>query len=156
MSDSIRVNGNELSSGSIVIKCEGERYFGFTEISFGHKRERGKRMGMERSGAPRARSRGTYTPDNVKVKGPVASFKAVRSQLASLGPDGVTYGDSEVSIEVSGEELDQTINLQFLRCVIAGETGTWSTGVEGLEEEVEFDCMQIVRDGLTLFQSEPV
>src|SRR6185436_16366674 len=46
MTDSIRVNGNSHSWGSIVVKIAGVKYYGFDEISYGDKRERVKGYGL--------------------------------------------------------------------------------------------------------------
>ena len=56
MSDVIRVNGNQVSWGSIVLKFNGQRFYGFTSISFSDKRERVHAYGMGRHHAPRGRS----------------------------------------------------------------------------------------------------
>lgn len=153
--DEVRVNGNILSWGSIILKVNGERFYGFKSISFGHKRERVKQYGMGAHQAPRGRSRGKYTIDAVKLSGPPSSFEALRQTLADLGPDGISYGDTEFQIVVQGIEAgsQRALLIEFEDCVIAAEQDNWEENGDPLNEEVEIDCMKIIRNGKTLFDS---
>jgi len=64
MADEIRVNGNQHSWGSIFLKFDGDRYFGFTAINFSDSRERVKAHGMGRHQGARGRSRGKYDTEH--------------------------------------------------------------------------------------------
>jgi len=155
MSDEIEVNGNQFSWGSIIFKVDGDRYYGFNSISFSDKRTRAKGYGMTRSQAPRSRSRGKYEVDPVKVKGPVASVAALRKALAAQSSNGANYGDVECEILLQFIDTGEEPSLvEFARCVWASNSSSLSEGPDGLEEEFEMDTMRIVRDGLTLFDSE--
>jgi hypothetical protein len=154
MSDAIRVNGNQLSWGSIVLKIGGSRFYGFTGISFADKRERVKAYGMGRHQAPRGRSRGKYTVEPVKLTGWKGSMQEVREALAALSVDGISYGDVEFEITVQYVEADEIpMTVEIERCVWGANTTSDEEGPDPLKEEVELDCMLIRRNGLTLFDS---
>ncbi len=154
MSDAIRVNGNQLSWGSIVLKIGGARFYGFTGISFADKRERVKAYGMGRHQAPRGRSRGKYTVEPVKLTGWKGSMQEVREALAALSVDGISYGDVEFEITVQYVEADEIpMTVEIEHCVWGANTTSDEEGPDPLKEEVELDCMLIRRNGLTLFDS---
>lgn len=154
MADAIRVNGNQFSWGSIVLRAGGDRFYGFTAITYADKRERVKAYGLGRHHAPRGRSRGKYTTEPVKLTGWKASIQELRKSLAARSPDGASYGDVEFEIVVqyvdSGEE-PMTVVLE--RCVFTGNSSSDEEGPDPLKEEIEIDCMLIRRNGLVLFDA---
>ncbi|HSC86375.1 MAG TPA: hypothetical protein VLC09_03865 [Polyangiaceae bacterium] len=155
MSDQIEVNGNIYSWGSIIIKLDGVRFYGFTAVSYGDKRERVKQYGMGKAQAPRGRSRGKYTVDVTKIKGPVRSVQDLREALAAKSENGKSYGDVEMEVIVQFVETgEKPMNVQIQRCVWASNAASYSEGPDGLEEEFELDAMRILRNGLTLFDSQ--
>lgn len=158
MADQVRINGNAHSWGSIIAKVDGERFYGFTSVAYGDKRERVKGYGMGRHQAPRSRSRGKYSTDPVKLGGPKSTIHALREKLAALAADGTSYGDVEfllvvqyVEAGVSGGEVPMTVEIE--RCVITANSTSDEEGSDPLKDEVEIDCMLIRRNGLTLFDS---
>ncbi len=154
MADQLRVNGNQVSWGSCVLKLDGEPFTGFTSISFADKRERVKAYGMGRHQAPRGRSRGKYTVEPVKLTGWKSSVKILRDALAAQSQDGRSYGDVEFEIVLTYSEADEPpILVQLERCVWTGNSSSDEEGADPLKEEIEIDCMLIRRDGNTLFDS---
>lgn len=154
MADQIRVNGNQLSWGSIILKVADERYTGFTAIAYADKRERVKAYGMGRHQAPRGRSRGKYTTDPVKLTGWKSSIQALREALAAQSTDGVSYGDVEFQIIVQYvDEGENPIDVEIVDCVWIGNSSSEEENADPLKEEIEIDCMHIKRNGLTLFDS---
>lgn len=154
MADPIIVNNNQISWGSIVFKLDGERYTGFTAISYADKRERVKAYGMGRAHAPRGRSRGKYTVEPVKVTGWKNSVQIFRAALALKSPDGLSYGDVEFEGLVQYIEPSETeINVELNRLVWASNTSSDEENPDPLKEDVEFDAMFIRRNGMTLFTS---
>lgn len=154
MADAIRVNGNVHSWGSIVLKIDGERYYGFTSVSYADKRERVKQYGMGKHQAPRGRSRGKYTTDPVKLAGPKSSIQAARAALAARSSNGTSYGDVQFDIAVQYIETDETpINVSIEGCVWVSNSSSEEESADPLKEEVELDCMKILRNGLSLFDS---
>jgi hypothetical protein len=152
MADQIRVNGNMHSWGSIIVKIDGDRFYGFNSISYGDKRERVKGYGMGRHQAPRGRSRGKYTTDPVKLGGPKSTIQALRAQLAARASDGKSYGDVEFEIVTQYVESGETpMTVEIERCVITANITNDEEGPDPLKDEVEIDCMLIRRNGLTLF-----
>jgi hypothetical protein len=157
MSDGIRVNGNQYSWGSIILKIGGDRFYGFSEIGFADKRERAKAYGLGRHQAPRGRSRGKYTTDPVKLKGSRGSVQEVREALAALATDGVSYGDVEFDVVVqyveSSDSSETPMIVEIERCVWASNSTSDTEGSDTLNDDIELDCMLIRRNGLTLFDS---
>lgn len=154
MSDVIRVNGNEMSWGSIKVKVGNELITGFTEISYGDKRERVKGYGMGRHHAPRSRTSGKYTVDPVKLKGYKASVQALRAALAAQAADGKSYGNVEAQIIVQAIETDETpLNVEINRCVVASDASSHTESADPLMDDLELDAMSIRRNGLSLFDA---
>lgn len=153
MADEIRVNGNLHSWGSIVVKVDDERYYGFTSINYSDSRERVKGYGMGRHHAPRGRSRGKYTTEPVQITGHKGSVQQLRKALADAG-DGESYGDTEFQVIVQYIEDDDTpITVELDRCVWTKNTSSEEEGPDPLTEDFELDCMLIRRNGLTLFDN---
>jgi hypothetical protein len=154
MSDEIRVNGNQHSWGSIILKLDGDRFYGFTGITFADKRERVKAYGMGRHQAPRGRSRGKYSTDPVKLTGWKGSINEFRKALAQRSQDGVSYGDVEFEIVVQYVETGEApMTVQLMRCVWTGNSTSDEESADPLKEEIEIDTMKILRNGLSLFDS---
>lgn len=154
MADRYNINGNVLSWASIICKINDERYYGFTDLSYGDKRERVKQWGMARHHAPRGRSHGKYTPEPVKLGGPKSSVHALRTALARLSPDLKSYGDVEFQIVAQYNESDELPLIVVVeRCVISGNTSSESESPDPLKEELDIDCMYISRNDLVLFDA---
>jgi hypothetical protein len=154
MADQVFVNGNQFSWGSIILKIDGERFTGFTGISFADKRERVKAYGMGRHHAPRGRSRGKYTVEPVKLTGWKGSVQAAREGLAKRASDGISYGDVEFEIVVQYIEFDERdITIEINRCVWTSNSSSDEESPDPLKEEVELDCMYIRRNDLVLFDA---
>lgn len=152
MADAQRINNNQYSWSSIIFKLNGERFTGFTSITFGDKRERVKSYGMGRHHAPRGRSAGKYTVDPVKVVGAKSSVQALRAALAAAAPDGKSYGNVEFQGLVQYIEADETeMTVELDRLVWASNSTGDEEAPDPLKEEFELDCMLIRRNGLTLF-----
>lgn len=152
MSDQIRVNGNQVSWGSIILKVGGDRFYGFTSIDFGDKLEVSLAWGMGKHQAPRGRSRGKYTPDPVKLKGPKTTVQALRQQLADLSTDDVSYGTVEFEITVQFSEADEDpITVEVERCRFVANHAAHEESAEVLQDEIEISCMKIRHNGLVLF-----
>lgn len=149
--DQIRVNGNVHSYGSITVKIGDERIYGLTGITFSDKRERVKVYGMGRHQAPRGRTRGKYTLENVKLTGYKSTIQDMRALLAASSVDGISYGDVEFDVVVEITEADETpIVVEILRCVWASNNETAEEGPDPLKDEIELDPMMIRRNGLVL------
>jgi len=154
MADELRINNNQHSWGSIILKCDSERYTGFTGISFADKRERVKAYGMTRHHAPRGRSRGKYTIDPVKLTGWKSSIAKLREALAARAADQKSYGDVEFQIVVQYVEYGEVpLTVEIDRCVIVGNSSSDDESPDPLKEEIEIDAMLIRRNGFVLFDA---
>ena len=155
MSDPITVNGNVHSYGSLVFKLDGDRYYGFTSVSFNDKRSRKKVYGMNKSHKPRGRSKGKYEVEAVKVKGFVSSVQSLIDDLAARSADGKDYGSYEFSGTLQYIESGETPrNVEFVRCVVVAVSDSVEETDEGLQTEFEIDVMEILRNGKSLAASE--
>lgn len=151
--DDIRVNGNLHSWGSIILKIKDDRFYGFKSISYSDSRERVKGYGQARHQAPRGRSRGKYNVEPVTITGFKDSIQLLRKALADAG-DGESYGDTEVQIVVQYVDGDTTpVTVELDRCVWTKNASSEEEGPDPLMEDIEFDCMLIRRNGLTLFDN---
>lgn len=154
MADAIRVNGNQLSWGSIRCVIDGEPYFGFTSISYADKRERVKAYGMGRHQAPRGRSSGKYTTEAVKLGGWKSSVQTLIQTLATRAPDQISYGNVEFLIStIYSEPGDMNVDILITGCCVIGLSASDEESADPLKEELEIDCLAIRRNGLTLFDS---
>lgn len=153
----VRVNGNAYSWGSIALTIDDLRYFQFSEVSFADKRERSKFFGMSKSQGATARSRGKYTTEPVKLKGLKEECDSLRSALSAANPNGTaSYGDTEFNIYVEYSETlpDGTVkvtDVEIMSCYYVGTTNSETEGPDVLVEEIEIDCMRIMRNGLPLY-----
>ena len=153
MADELRVNGNLYSWGSIEVKVDGERYFGFTSIGYSDSRERVKGYGMGRAQAPRGRTRGKYSVEPVTLTGTKGSMQTLRKALADAG-DGESYGDTVFQIVVEYFESEENpITVELEDCVWTKNTTSEEEGPDPLTEDIEIDCMRIRRNGLLLFDN---
>jgi hypothetical protein len=154
MSDTIRVNGNQYSFGSVVCKVGGERFTGFTAIDYGDKRVVAKGYGLGPAQGPRGRTRGRYETDEVKLSAHLDSGQALIDKLALLSKGGLSYGNVEFQIVVQYIELDNTpITHTLDRCRIVGVTQANAEGSEITTTDFAIDCMAIYRNKKTLFDS---
>lgn len=152
MGDPIRVNGNQYSWGSIVLKADNDIWTGFTGISYADKRERVKAYGMGRHHAPRGRSRGKYTVESVKIIGWRGSVQLFRAGLALRSADLKSYGDVQFQIVVQYIESGELpITVEIDRCVVVGNSVSDEESADNLKDELEIDPMLIRRNGLVLF-----
>lgn len=153
MADQIRVNGLQHEWADIIVKIGGDRFHGFTAISYADKLEVGKSYGMGRHHGPRGRTRGKYSTEPVKLTGPKSTMLALRQALAAASPDKTTYGLVVFQITVQAVAPgDVAINDVIEDCRYIGTTASHEESPDPLQEEVELDCMRIRRNGLTLFE----
>jgi hypothetical protein len=153
MADAIRVNDNQYDWGSIVIKVDGDEFYGFTAVSHSQKRERSKAYGTGKHRAPRGRTRGRYSAEG-KITGWKSSIQALRKKLAALSADGKSYGDAVFQVVIQYIEADEEpITEELVDCVIASEDASHEENTDPLKEEVGIDIMYIKKNGLTLFDN---
>lgn len=151
--DGISVNGVDYSWGSITFKCNGAIFSGFTKISYGDKRTRTKGYSAGRHHAPTHRSNGKYEVDPSKVTGYKDELQALRAWLALQSPDGVSYGNVEFQGVIQFEERDKLHQIDLVDLVWFEDSAAHEESPDLLMEEVSFDPMRILRDGLCLFDA---
>lgn len=151
MADLRRVNGNIISWGSAVAKIDGDRYYGFVEVSYGDKRERAYVHGMGKHQGPRGITRGKYTPEPAKIKGPISSIDALCNALAAKSATGTSYGDEPFQFTFQWSEREGTFTVELEECYVTARTGSFSEGPEGMMEEIEIMPRAVRRNGNVLF-----
>lgn len=154
MADQIRVNDNIHSWGSITVKLGNEKYTGFTAVSYGDKRERTAVYGMGRHHAPRGRTRGKYSTEPGKLKGPKSSVQALVDALAAQSADGKSFGNTEFEIVIQFVELsEQPLTVVLERSVIDALTSSHEESADALEDEVSISYLAIRRNGKYLMDA---
>jgi len=153
MAGPILANRQQFDWGSIVLKMAyGEiEVEGYSEISFSQKRTRAKGRGQGKHQAPQVRSSGEYDCENLKIKMRVDNANAVRAGAAAMSETGTSYGNEPFPIVVQLVKGEVISTLEFFDCAVGEEAATFSTGPDGLLEEMAFDTMAMRRDGLALF-----
>jgi hypothetical protein len=142
------------SWGSLVFTLDGERYYGFTAVAFGEKREYTKAYSMARHHAPIGRPSGKYTAENVKVTGWKHSVLALKAALAAKSANQLAYGNVEFQGLLQYIEADQTeITINFDRLKWTANTVSHEEAPDSLKSEFELDCMMLRENGMTLFDS---
>lgn len=153
MADQIRVNGNLHSHASITLKVDGEKFYGFTAVEYGDKRERTFKWGMTKDHAPRGRTRGKYQPEPGKLVGPVSSVQALLAKLAQ-GNAGGSFGDKEfLAVVQFVEDGEVPVTIELERCVVDGVKDAHSESAEANEQELSLSYFRVLRNGLTLASS---
>jgi len=151
--DPVLINGNAYSWGSIKAKVDGVDYVGFFEISYGDKLEVAKLYGMGSAHAPRGRSRGKYTTDEVKLKGSKSSVQILKQALAARSKSGKSFGNTEFTLTVSYVEGDETPITDVLeRCRVVGHSRSHTESPDPLSDELVIDCFGIKTNGQTLYE----
>lgn len=154
MADEKRINGIQVSWGSIKVKIDGETFTGFTSLTYGDKLETTMAYGMGKHHAPRGRSRGKYVTDPVKLGGPPSSVEALRQALAAKSTDGQSYGQVEFLIVAQyTEDNEPPMTVELERCRYVATVENREESAEVLKDEVEISTMLVRRNGLTLCDS---
>lgn len=154
MGDAIRVNDFGYGYGSLVFQLDDERFYGFTSVQFGEKREHGKGWSMARHMAPYIRSPGLYTPDNLKVTGWRGSVLKLKQGLAAKSSDGRSYGNVIFRGVLQYVEPDQEeITINFDRLVWTANAASHELSADPLKYDFELDVMSLDENGLTLYDA---
>ena len=155
MAGPILANGKQYGWGSVIlVLASGQiEVEGWTEVTWGHKRTRTKGYGQGRHHAPQVRTSGKYEVDNVKIKFRKDHADALRLGLAAMS-SGVSYGNVVFPIMIQLVEDDVVSSIEFRDATVAVEGGTMTEGPDGIMEEIEFDIMRALLNGLTLYDSD--
>jgi hypothetical protein len=157
MADIQRINGNAYSWSSIVIKLDGQRFYGITSINFNDKLEVGYGYGQGRHFAPLARTGGKYSCDETKIIMRTSSFADFLAYLKTKSPDGTSYGFAEWTVDAQWVESDQLalspMHSILNRCRLTGVNQSQEQSTDETTTELAVSTMYIVRNGATLFDS---
>jgi hypothetical protein len=156
MADDVRINGNQHGWASVIFKIAGKTWYGIKSIKYGDKRTRTKTYGMGRAHAPRGRTPGKYEVDPVAISMEKWSAKLLRDELAAKSTTGGTsFGDTVFQVVVQYTEGNNTVTDELVDCTWSGDAGSVEEGPDGVYDEIEFDCMRILRNGKSLFAAAP-
>lgn len=152
MGDSLRVNGVQYGWDSLIFKIDGDRYNGLKAIEYGDAVEKALQWGMGKSHAPRSRTRGKYTPEPIALTVFSDTAKSIRNYLAQRA-NGTGIAQVEVPIVIQAAEAQGVITVEFERCTLVSNKNSHDESPEALEEKLEFLPMNILRDGVALFDT---
>lgn len=157
MADIQRINGNAYSWSSVVIKVDGQRYYGITAITFNDKLEVGYGYGQGRHFAPLARTQGKYSCDETKLTMRVSSMSDMLAYLASRSGDGRSYTTYPFTADVQYVESEilalNPMHVVLNQCRITGVNHSIDISTDEATAELAVSVMWITRNGLTLFDS---
>lgn len=154
MSDTYRVNGNAVSKASTVLTLDGEPIYGWSEISYDHKRERALVYGAGRDQGPVAKTSGKYTPGAVKLKVRKDTSQNIKAQLAAKAEDGVSYGNPSVPMVLQFLENGVTpMTVEFIDASLTSVSAGEKDGPDASMEDLEFQPLRILENGLSLFDN---
>lgn len=150
--DEIRVNGNQLSWGSITVKIGNERVYGLTSVGYGEKLEVVLTYGMGKAHAPRGRTRGKYVPEPLKLGGAKSTIQSIRDKLKAQSGSN-SYGITEFEVVIQHFESEETpIQVEAHRCRYVGTTVQDEESADPSKEEIECSVMSYAINGATLFE----
>jgi len=151
MADVRKINGNRYSWGSISVKLNGDRLYGYTDLSFSSKRTRELLYGMGQDHAPIGRTRGKFEPGDVKLTGYSGSVQNLLDSLTAAAGTGEGPGDVVFEIVCQYIETDETeITVNLTGCVIVEESSSHSEGTEGMKTEITIQPINVLRNGKSL------
>lgn len=155
--DAVRINDNLYSWGSIEAYVLGEPYRGITAISFSQNRERSKGYGTGNHRGARGRTKGRYEAE-ASFTMAADSYDKLCAALASMSPDGQSYGDAPPFLIVVQyvEAGLSPVTIEIQDCVITGESTSESEGTDQSVVEVTVDVMRITRNGRSLAAGDMV
>lgn len=153
MADLVRVNGNDLSWGSIIVKVGDVPFYGFTEVSYGDKRTREYGYGLGRHHAPRSKSAGKYEPDMLVIKGHKRSVSALLDALQALAEQQgfSSFADAQFQTVVQYIENDAEHTDIIDGCTVESVKDAHTEGPGLLMQDIEARPMTVERDGKVMF-----
>jgi hypothetical protein len=154
MADQVTINGSQMSWASLTVRVSGMLLSGYTALSYDDKREQALLWGAGHAQIPRGKTSGQYTPGVCKITGYVSTVQEMRALLAQQSPSGTSYGGVDFQVVAQfielGSEEAQTVVLG--RCTWVSNSASFQLGTDGLAEDVEFQPMWILRNGLSLYE----
>lgn len=155
---SARINGNMYSFASVTLRVAGTLVSAFKSINYADSRERGMGYGAGRSYGPIGQTSGKYVPEPVTAEIEKHALQDLRRALADQA-GGSSFGSVEFQIVVQYEEPDGAGGTRLItdtieRCTWKKNAAKNTESVDANYDEVEFNCMFIKWNGLTLFEAE--
>jgi hypothetical protein len=154
MSDSVRINGIQISWSSVRFKIDGTPYYGITAIEYGDGMERALAYGMGRHHAPRSRTRGKYTPKPFVVTGFTATARTIRQALAQrAGTAGIASVLVPILLQYSETADGPTITIEAFDCTLDDIEAGHDEGPDPLSEKLTFQPLRLKRDGVAMYDT---
>lgn len=152
MADPAIINGNLPSWSSITIKIGERRINGVTAISYGDSRERTKGYGTGKSHAPIGETGGVYSTKPCTMTLYKHTAAEVRQALADEAGTS-SFGNTRFEISVSYSETGLPAITDTIKgCKISDQNSSNDNGGDPTSEDMEFSCMSIKWNGLTLHE----
>jgi len=150
--DDVRINNTVHSWDSVRLRIDGDPFYGPTSIEYGDGVEKAYAWGMGRHHAPRAITRGKYTPKPFVVTMPTKSSAILRQNLAAKAG---TKGISNVAVPIVLQyiEDDATITVEAHDCRLTDIEASAEEGPDPTQEKVTFMPMRLLRNGIALYDT---
>jgi len=146
-----RINGKLYSFASVSIRVGQTLVTAVKSINYSDNREQVFGYGAARAFGPLARTQGKYTADNTTAEIEKGQLADLRKALADSN-GGKSFGTVEFEIVVSYEEPGRGLITDTIqRCTWAKNAAKADDGGDPLYDAVEFSTMQILWNGLSLF-----
>lgn len=153
MSDTTRINGNQISWASVKLTINSERYSGITAIEFSDAVEKALAYGTGRHHAPRGRTVGKYVPEPMVITCWKSTSAAVQRDLNNVAG---RRGLASVSVPIVLQYIeadDSTITVEAQGAALVKIEDSDEESSEGLQEKLTFSVMRYLRNGIALFDT---
>lgn len=148
-----RINGNLYSWASITIRVDSTLISNIKSITYGDARNRAKGYGAGRQFGPIGQTSGKYETEKVVCTIEKQELTDLRKALADrAGSD--SFGDSVFQIVVQYDESGRHITDVIDGCSFSKNSSKADDGGDPLYEDVEFDCLSISWNGVTLYAAQ--
>lgn len=153
MADSVDINGVAWSYPNTRLAIDSERYSGYNNIEWSHKRTSELGYGATTAFMPNWVTLGKYEPGDLKISLREDSWKILRATLAGKSRSGTSYGDPRVRYPIvlmlTDEDLGSEV-ITFNQCWVKDPSGKIEQSEKAIYRTITFGFFNIDEDGTTL------
>lgn len=154
--NTVNIQGKLVSSSHSRLIIDGDRFTGFTSISWDEKREDVLGYAATPDAAPIGYSDGQYTPGELKIKGPVHAINQLRAWWAAKAADGRSYGMVIIPSATLEWDLGEGMpeqSAEWIDIRWQSNSNTNERNNDPKEEEIALKFRLCKRNGMTLYNS---
>jgi len=153
--DTVRINGKVHSWNSTEFTVDGNRFYGFTSISYGDKKEGQLVYTCNTSYAPYGITSGKYEPGKLSLSGPIGPIEELREFVSTYSSNRNSYGDAVIPIAIlKFIEDNRVIVKEFFDLQWCSESSSHSESADALSVDIEFAISRILHNGKSLYRQE--